>query len=73
MVNRTGTRAGNFDYLAVSAILEVGSFEDDEYLAAIVAATIESLSRIEYGRIRSTVVIGDLPRELPNIAATHGA
>ena len=72
-MNRAGTRAGDFDYLAVSAILEVGSFEDNEHLAAVVAATIESLSRVEYGWIRSAVVIGDLPRELPDIAATHGA
>ena len=73
VVNRAGARTGDFDYLAVSAVLKVGSFEDDEHLAAVVAASIESLSSVEYGRVRSAVVIGDLSRELPDVAAAHGA
>ena len=60
MVNRAGARTGDFDYLAVSAVLEVGSFEDDEHLAAVVAAAIESLSSVEYGRVGSAVIISNL-------------
>ena len=39
----------------------------------IVTASIESLPSIEYGRVRSAVVIGDLSRELPDVTATHSA
>ena len=72
VMNRAGARTGDFDYLAMSAILEVGSFEDDKHLTAVVAASIESLSRVEYSRVRGAVVIGDLSRELPDVAAAHG-
>ena len=73
MVNRACARAGDLDYLTVGAILEVGTLEDDEHLAAVVATSIERLTRVEHGRGGGAVVIGNLSRELPYVAAAHGA
>ena len=71
MVYRAGARAGGLDYLTVGAVLEIGAFEDDEHLAAVVAAAVQGLTGIEHGWIGGPVVVGHLGRELPGIAAAH--
>ena len=44
MVDGACTGAGGLHYLTMGAVLEIGALEDDEDLAAVDAAPIESLS-----------------------------